>query len=245
MAVALPKAIQFEGEGKLPDPLTEQETLNALRAHANNNRITTSLIGQGYYGTFTPGVIKRNVLENPSWYTAYTPYQPEISQGRLEAIINFQTMVNDLTGMKTANASMLDESTAAAEAMLLSRRSSTNESNVFYVDSDTMPQTKSLLEHRAQPVGITIAYFDAAKGAAELAGEYFGVLVQYPGSSGRLTQLKPIFDAAHTVNAMAVAVADLLALCLIAPPGEAGADIVVGTTCLPINSSNQRTTHQT
>ena len=230
MATALPKAIQFEGEGKLPDPLTEQETLNALREHANNNRITTSLIGQGYYGTFTPGVIKRNVLENPSWYTAYTPYQPEISQGRLEAIINFQTMVNDLTGMKTANASMLDESTAAAEAMLLSRRSSTNESNVFYVDSDTMPQTKSLLEHRAQPVGITIAYFDAAKGAAELAGEYFGVMVQYPGSSGRLNQLKPIFDAAHAVNAMAVAVADLLALCLIAPPGEAGADIVVGTT---------------
>jgi glycine dehydrogenase len=230
MAVALPKAIQFEGEGKLPDPLTEQETLNALRAHANNNRITTSLIGQGYYGTFTPGVIKRNVLENPSWYTAYTPYQPEISQGRLEAIINFQTMVNDLTGMKTANASMLDESTAAAEAMLLSRRSSTNESNVFYVDSDTMPQTKSLLEHRAQPVGITIAYFDAAKGAAELTGEYFGVMVQYPGASGRLTQLKPIFDAAHGVNAMAVAVADLLALCLIAPPGEAGADMVVGTT---------------
>ena len=230
MAVALPKAIQFEGEGKLPDPLTEQETLNALRVHANNNKITTSLIGQGYYGTFTPGVIKRNVLENPSWYTAYTPYQPEISQGRLEAIINFQTMVNDLTGMKTANASMLDESTAAAEAMLLSRRSSTNESQVFYVDSDTMPQTKSLLEHRAQPVGITIAYFDAAKGAAELTGEYFGVMVQYPGASGRLTQLKPIFDAAHGVNAMAVAIADLLALCLIAPPGEAGADMVVGTT---------------
>jgi glycine dehydrogenase len=230
MEVALPKAIQFEGEGKLPDPLTEQETLKALRAHANNNKVTTSLIGQGYYGTFTPGVIKRNVLENPSWYTAYTPYQPEISQGRLEAILNFQTMVNDLTGMKTANASMLDESTAAAEAMLLSRRSSTSESNVFYVDSDTMPQTKSLLEHRAQPVGITIAYFDAAKGAAELAGEYFGVMVQYPGASGRLTSLKPIFDAAHTVNAMAVAVADLLALCLIAPPGEAGADIVVGTT---------------
>jgi glycine dehydrogenase len=230
MATALPKAIQFEGEGKLPDPLTEQDTLNALRVHAKNNKVTTSLIGQGYYGTFTPGVIKRNVLENPSWYTAYTPYQPEISQGRLEALINFQTMVNDLTGMKTANASMLDESTAAAEAMLLSRRSSSVEGNIFYVDSDTMPQTKSLLEHRAQPVGITIAYFDAAKGASELTGDYFGVMVQYPGASGRLTQLKPIFDAAHAVNAMAVAVADLLALCLIASPGEAGADMVVGTT---------------
>ena len=230
MATALPKAIQFEGEGKLPDPLSEQDTLKALRSHARKNKITTSLIGQGYYGTFTPGVIKRNVLENPSWYTAYTPYQPEISQGRLEALINFQTMVNDLTGMKTANASMLDESTAAAEAMLLSRRSSSNESNIFYVDSDTMPQTKALLEHRAEPVGITIAYFDAAQGAAELAGEYFGVMVQYPGASGRLTPLKPIFDAAHKLNAMAIAVADLLALCLIEAPGDAGADMVVGTT---------------
>ncbi len=230
MATALPKAIQFEGDGKLPDPLTEPETLAALRAHASKNKVTTSLIGQGYYGTFTPGVIKRNVLENPSWYTAYTPYQPEISQGRLEALINFQTMVNDLTGMKTANASMLDESTAAAEAMLLSRRSSTNESNVFYVDSDTMSQTKALLEHRAEPVGITISYFDAAKGAASLTGDYFGVMVQYPGSSGRLTALKPIFDEAHAKGAMAVAVADLLALCLIEAPGDAGADMVVGTT---------------
>jgi glycine dehydrogenase len=230
MATALPKAIQFEGEGKLPDPLTEQATLKALRAHARNNKITTSLIGQGYYGTFTPGVIKRNVLENPSWYTAYTPYQPEISQGRLEALINFQTMVNDLTGMKTANASMLDESTAAAEAMLLSRRSSSAEGNIFYVDSDTMPQTKALLEHRAEPVGIQVSYFDAAKGASELVGDYFGVMVQYPGASGRITPLKPIFDAAHSAGAMAVAVADLLALCLIEAPGDAGADMVVGTT---------------
>lgn len=230
MKTALPKAIQFEGDGKLPDPLTEPETLKALQSHARNNKITTSLIGQGYYGTFTPGVIKRNVLENPSWYTAYTPYQPEISQGRLEALINFQTMVNDLTGMKTANASMLDESTAAAEAMLLARRSSDSASNIFFVDTDTMPQTKALLEHRAKPVGIEIAYFDAAKGEAELTGEYFGVMAQYPGSTGRLTKLKPIFDAAHAVGAIATAVADLLALCLIEAPGEAGADIVVGTT---------------
>jgi glycine dehydrogenase len=184
MATALPQAIQFKGDGKLPDPLTEADTLKALRVHANNNKVTTSLIGQGYYGTLTPSVIKRNVLENPSWYTAYTPYQPEISQGRLEAIINFQTMVNDLTGMKTSNASMLDESTAAAEAMLLARRGSSSPSNVFYVDNDCFPQTKALLEHRAAPVGIEIAYFDAAKGASDLAGEYFGVLVQYPGSSG-------------------------------------------------------------
>ena len=230
MATALPKAIQFKGDGALPNPLTEPETLKALRAHARKNKITTSLIGQGYYGTFTPGVIKRNVLENPSWYTAYTPYQPEISQGRLEALINFQTMVNDLTGMKTANASMLDESTAAAEAMLLARRTAKNESNVFLVDTDTMPQTKALLEHRAEPVGITITYFDASKGAAELPKDYFGVLVQYPGASGAITDLKPIFAAAKANDAASVAVADLLALCLIEAPGEAGADIVVGST---------------
>lgn len=230
MQTALPKAIQFDGDSTLPEPLTEPATLKALRAHARNNKITTSLIGQGYYGTFTPGVIKRNVLENPSWYTAYTPYQPEISQGRLEALINFQTMVNDLTGMKTANASMLDESTAAAEAMLLARRSSNNDSNVFFVDSDAMPQTKALLEHRAKPVGIEISYFDAAKGNSELTGDYFGVMVQYPGASGRITALRPIFDTAHQKGAIATAVADLLALCLLESPGEAGADIVVGTT---------------
>lgn len=230
METALPKAIQFTGDGKLPGPLSEPETLKALRAHARNNRITTSLIGQGYYGTFTLGVIKRNVLENPSWYTAYTPYQPEISQGRLEALINFQTMVNDLTGMKTANASMLDESTAAAEAMLLARRTATVESNVFLVDSDTMPQTKALLEHRAKPVGIKISYFDASNGSAELSGEYFGVIVQYPGSSGVINDLKPIFAEAKAKGAVAIAIADLLALCLIEAPGEAGADIVVGTT---------------
>ena len=230
METALPKAIQFTGDGKLPSPLTEPETLKALRSHARKNKITTSLIGQGYYGTFTPGVIKRNVLENPSWYTAYTPYQPEISQGRLEALINFQTMVNDLTGMKTANASMLDESTAAAEAMLLARRTATTESNIFVVDSDTMPQTKSLLEHRAEPVGIKISYFDAAKGSSDLPSEFFGVLVQYPGASGVINDLKPIFAAAKAKDAVAVAVADLLALCLIEAPGEAGADIVVGST---------------
>ena len=230
MEKALPSSIQFKGDGKLPDPLSEPDALKALRSHAKKNRITTSLIGLGYYGTFTPGVIKRNVLENPSWYTAYTPYQPEISQGRLEALINFQTMVNDLTGMKTANASMLDESTAATEAMLLARRSSTAESNIYMVDSDTMPQTKALLEHRAEPLGIEIKYFDAAKGVSDLKEDFFGVMVQYPGASGRLTALRPIFELAHNKNALGVAVADLLALCLIEAPGEAGADITVGTT---------------
>ncbi|MFM7014609.1 MAG: aminomethyl-transferring glycine dehydrogenase [Actinomycetota bacterium] len=229
MQAAVPKAIQFHGDETLPSPLTEQDAITALRAHAKQNRITSSLIGLGYYGTFTPAVIKRNVLENPSWYTAYTPYQPEISQGRLEALINFQTMVNDLTGMKTANASMLDESTSAAEAMLLARRSSESESNIFLVDNDTLPQTKALLEHRAEPLGIKIAYFDAAAGAAEVSS-CFGVMVQYPGASGRLISLRPIFEAAHSMGAIAVATADLLALCLLEAPGDAGADIVVGST---------------
>ena len=188
------------------------------------------MIGLGYYGTHVPGVIKRNVLENPSWYTAYTPYQPEISQGRLEALINFQTMVTDLTGMKTANASMLDEGTAVVEAMMIARRSSDSKSNVFYVDSDALPQTKALLEHRAEPLGIEVQYFDASAGATGLVGEYFGLMLQYPGASGAITDIKPAIDAAHAVSAIAVVAADLLALTLIAAPGDLGADIAVGTS---------------
>jgi glycine dehydrogenase len=188
------------------------------------------MIGLGYYGTHVPGVIKRNVLENPSWYTAYTPYQPEISQGRLEALINFQTMVTDLTGMKTANASMLDEGTAVVEAMMIARRSSDSKSNVFYVDSDALPQTKALLEHRAEPLGIEVQYFDASAGATGLAGEYFGLMLQYPGASGAITDIKPAIDAAHAVSAIAVVAADLLALTLITAPGDLGADIAVGTS---------------
>ena len=227
MSAAVPKVIRFNGEGQLPDPVSEAEALKELRAMANRNRVTHSMIGLGYYGTHVPGVIKRNVLENPSWYTAYTPYQPEISQGRLEALINFQTMVNDLTGMKTANASMLDEGTAAVEAMMIARRSSKVESNVFFVDADMLPQTKALLEHRAEPLDIKIEYFDAA---STPTGEYFGVIVQYPGASGRIVDLKPIIDAAHEAGALAIAAADLLALTLIVAPGDLGADIVVGTS---------------
>jgi len=227
MRAALPESIQFHGDSALPDPISEVDALKRLREVAAKNRVTKSLIGLGYYGTVTPGVIKRNILENPSWYTAYTPYQPEISQGRLEALINFQTMVTDLTGMTTANASMLDESTAAAEAMLLARRSSGSESQVFAVDSDTLPQTKALLEHRAGPLGIQIAYFDPAN---EQPGDCFGVLVQYPGASGRILDFEQIFSAAQAAGAVAVAAADLLALTLLRPPGEMGADVVVGTT---------------
>jgi glycine dehydrogenase len=227
MSAAVPEVIRFEGAGELPEPISEAEALKELRAMANKNRVTASMIGLGYYGTHTPGVIKRNILENPSWYTAYTPYQPEISQGRLEALLNFQTMVNDLTGMKTANASMLDEGTAAVEAMMIARRSSKVESAVFYVDSDTLPQTKALLEHRAEPLDIEIKYFDAT---ATPEGDYFGSLVQYPGASGRIVDIKPIIDAAHSVGALSIAAADLLALTMIVSPGELGADIVVGTS---------------
>ena len=230
MVAAVPEAIMFDGASKLPQPVSEVEAIALLRGMAGKNHITQSFIGQGYYGTFTPGVIQRNILENPSWYTAYTPYQPEISQGRLEALINFQTMVNDLTGMQTSNASMLDESTAAVEAMMIARRGSDSESNVFLVDSDAFAQTKSLLEHRADPMDIEIRYFDASQGATEMDQDFFGVLVQYPGASGHVVDLKPIIEASHAHGALAVVTADLLALTLIASPGELGADVVVGTT---------------
>ena len=230
MDAAVPKVIRTKSQWGLPDPISEADALAELRSIANRNRVTSSMIGLGYYGTHTPGVIKRNILENPSWYTAYTPYQPEISQGRLEALINFQTMVTDLTGMKTANASMLDEGTAVVEAMMIARRSSTVESQIFFVDNDALPQTKSLIEHRAEPLSIEVRYFDASAGAADLQGEFFGVFAQYPGASGQVNNLKPIIDAAHKVGALAIAAADLLALTLIAAPGDLGADIAVGTS---------------
>ena len=229
MEKALPEAIQYKGESKLPKPVSEDEALERLRLIGSKNRITQSFIGQGYYGTRTPGVIKRNVLENPSWYTAYTPYQPEISQGRLEALINFQTMVTDLTGMTTANASMLDESTAVVEAMLVAKRNSKSESNIFFADEDLFPQTKSLLEHRAEPLGIVVRYFDAHN-PASLDEEAFGSVVQYPGATGRIPDFKQIADKIHELGGMAIATADLMAMTLITPPGELGADVVCGTT---------------
>lgn len=229
MQAALPKSIVFEGDSELPAAVSEPQALEALREIASKNRITQSFIGLGYYGTHTPGVIARNVLENPSWYTAYTPYQPEISQGRLEALINFQTMVCDLTGMKTANASMLDEGTAAVEAMLVARRASSATSNVFLVDQDAFPQTKALLEHRAKPLDIEIKYFDSET-LRGIQGEYFGIFAQYPGASGKIVDLEPVIAGAKAYSAISVVSADLLALTLLKPPGELGADVVVGTT---------------
>ncbi|WP_373426037.1 aminomethyl-transferring glycine dehydrogenase [Microbacterium sp. W4I20] len=213
----------------IPPAASETEALAELRALASRNAVNRSMIGLGYYGTITPQVIQRNVLENPSWYTAYTPYQPEISQGRLEALINFQTMVAELTGLTTANASMLDESTAVVEGMLLARRASKSASNVFAVDADALPQTKALLETRADAVGIELVSVDFAAGG-ELPAELFGVFVQYPGASGRVWDPSAVIDAAHVAGGLAVAAADLLALTLISSPGSLGADVAVGTT---------------
>ncbi|HWL77134.1 MAG TPA: aminomethyl-transferring glycine dehydrogenase [Microbacterium sp.] len=235
---AVPTSIQTTARETtdIPRAATEAEALAELRALASMNRAARPMIGLGFYDTFTPSVIARNVLENPSWYTAYTPYQPEISQGRLEALINFQTMVSDLTGLDTANASMLDESTAVVEGMLLARRASKSASNVFAVDADALPQTKALLRTRAGAVGITLVEVDFAHGGTipvEVDGEKvdpFGVFVQYPGASGRVWDPSGVIDAVHVSGGLAIVAADLLALTLLRSPGSLGADVAVGTT---------------
>jgi glycine dehydrogenase len=236
VAAAVPDSIQQRpaGPSALPPAASERDTLAELRGLAARNRVHRSMIGLGYYGTITPAVIKRNVLENPSWYTAYTPYQPEISQGRLEALINFQTMVAELTGLDTANASMLDESTAVVEGMLLARRASTSASNVFVVDADTVPQTKAVLANRAAAVGIDLVetsfFAEPLNDTGPLPGDCFGVFVQYPGASGRLWDPTNVIRAAKASGALTVVAADLLALTLLTSPGELGADVAVGTT---------------
>ncbi|MFT4282112.1 MAG: aminomethyl-transferring glycine dehydrogenase [Microbacterium sp.] len=229
---AVPSSIRVEpaAESVIPAAASEAETLAELRDLAALNRPARSMIGLGYYDTVTPSVISRNVLENPSWYTAYTPYQPEISQGRLEALINFQTMVTDLTGLQTANASMLDEATAVVEGMLVARRASRSRSSTFLVDADALPQTKALIAHRAAALGIEIreAAFEAGELPEDL--DVFGVFVQYPGASGRVWDPSEVIAAAQANGALAVVAADLLALTLLRSPGSLGADIAVGTT---------------
>jgi glycine dehydrogenase len=210
----------------IPPAASEAEALVELRELANANTVRKSLIGLGYYATHTPNVIKRNVLQNPSWYTAYTPYQPEISQGRLEALLNFQTMVADLTGMATANASMLDEATAVAEAMLLARRASGQESNVFVVDRDALPQTKAVLAGRAEPLGIELVESDWVGDVPKC----FGMFVQYPGASGRIVDPTSAIEQVHAEGGLAIMAADILALTLLKEPAQFGADIAVGTT---------------
>jgi glycine dehydrogenase len=226
---AIPDGIRANSELNLPEPLSETEALATLRRFAAHNRPLEPMIGLGYYSTITPAVIRRNVLEDPSWYTAYTPYQPEISQGRLEALLNFQTMVADLTGLPTANASLLDEATAAAEAMTLVRRAGRSKgAGVFVVDSDALPQSISVIQTRAEAMGIEVIVADVAHGLPDT--DISGVLVQYPGACGHVPDLPGLIDAAHDAGAMAVVAADLLSLTLLSSPGELGADVVVGSS---------------
>jgi len=228
MSAAVPDSIRSPSELGLPDAVTEEQAARELRELASRNHALEPMIGVGYHGTITPPVVRRNVLEDPSWYTAYTPYQPEISQGRLEALINFQTMIGDLTGLPTANASLLDEGTAAAEAMTLVRRAARGTTGAFVVDADALPQTIAVVETRAEAMGIDVVVHDLATGLPE--GDLGGVLVQYPGTSGRILDPRPVIEAAHERGAMAVVAADLLALTLLESPGSLGADVVVGST---------------
>ena len=231
-AAAVPDAIKSAEALALPDARTEAEVLAELRSLADRNQVLAPMIGLGYYGTFTPPVILRNVMENPAWYTAYTPYQPEISQGRLEALLNFQTVVAELTGLPTSGASLLDEGTAAAEAMALSRRVGKVKDGVFLVDADALPQTVAVIETRAEPTGVEVVVADLSEGIpAEVAERgVFGVLIQYPGASGAVRDIGPVVEQAHGLGALVTVAADLLALTLLTSPGELGADIAVGTT---------------
>lgn len=214
--------------GEFTAGYSEESAIARLREHANQNKVFKNFIGQGYYGTHTPAVILRNVLENPAWYTAYTPYQPEISQGRLEALLNFQQMIIDLTGMDIANASMLDEATAAAEAMTLAMRNSKSKSNVFYVMEDIFPQTREVIETRAKPLGIEVR--TCITGDESLANDCFAVLVQYPAASGAVVDFTDWASKAHAQGKAIIAASDLLALTQLKPPAEWGADIVIGNT---------------
>jgi glycine dehydrogenase len=228
MTAAVPGGIRSAADLDLPAPLSEAEAARELRAVADSNHPGEPMIGLGYHGTITPPVIRRNVLEDPSWYTAYTPYQPEISQGRLEALLNFQTVIGDLTGLPTANASLLDEGTAAAEAMTLVRRGNRKASGPFVVDADALPQTIDVIRTRAEGMNIEIVVADLTDGLPE--GELCGVLVQYPGASGRILDPRRVIEQAHERNALAVVAADLLALTVLEAPGELGADVVVGSS---------------
>ena len=232
IAHVLPDSIRSEGPLQLPPARSEEEALAKLRTLADQNTVVTSMIGMGYYGTHTPAVIRRNILENPAWYTAYTPYQPEISQGRLEALINFQTMVCELTGLAIANASLLDEGTAVAEAMTVARRTSKlSDQAVFVIDANTHPQTIAVVQTRAEPLGLSVVVADLTLGLPD--GEVFGLAVSQPGSSGRLlpvATLQALATDIHGQGGLVVAISDLLALMLIMSPGQWGADVAVGSS---------------
>lgn len=223
----VPASIRSTSPLALPAPMSEVEAIAKIRTVANKNQVFRSFIGQGYYGTHTPNVILRNVLENPAWYTAYTPYQAEISQGRMEALINFQTLVTDLTGMEISNASLLDEATAAAEAMTLAKRSAKSKSNTFFVSKAVHPQTLEVLRTRADGIGIEVVIGDEADAAH---ADVFGVLLQYPNTFGQIADYAELASAVHAKGGLVAVATDLLALTLIKAPGEWGADIVVGNT---------------
>src|SRR5256714_8481693 len=227
MGETLPGSIRQKTPLDLPAALSETEALAHMRGLASRNQVFTSLIGQGYSGTILPAVIQRKILENPAWYTAYTPYQPEISQGRLEALFNFQTMICDLTGLDVANASLLDEATAAAEAMALAERHSQVKAKAFFVDNEVHPQTLAVMRTRAEPLGWTLVVGDPLTDLDKT--DVLGALLQYPGTSGAVRDLRPAIASLRAKGALAIVAADLLALTLLAAPGELGADIAIGS----------------
>src|ERR1700738_5163265 len=227
MAETLPSSIRQQAPLDLGPALSETEALAHMRKLASQNQVFTSLIGQGYSGTILPPVIQRNILENPAWYTAYTPYQPEISQGRLEDLFNFQTMICDLTGLDVANASLLDAATAAAEAMALAERAAQAKTKSFFVDAEVHPQTLAVLRTRAEPLGWNLIIGDPANDLDK--ADVFGGLLQYPDTSGAVRDLRPAIGALRAKGAVAIVAADLLALALLASPGELGADIAIGS----------------
>ena len=226
---AIPASIRWHGDLKTPPAKSEREALLELTALAAENKVLRSYLGMGYHGTLTPAVIQRNILENPGWYTQYTPYQAEISQGRMEALLNFQTLVLDLTGLQVANCSLLDEGTAAAEAMAMCHRlHGKDEANVFFVDQNCHPQTIAVVRQRAEPLGLEIQVGDHR--SAQFGSRHFGAMMQYPGTDGRIDDLTTTIERIHQAGAFATVAADPLALCVLKPPGEMGADVVVGCT---------------
>ena len=224
----VPKEIRQKEPLKWQPAMSERDMLHFMEAVAAKNKPLVSLIGQGYYGTMTPPVIQRNILENPAWYTAYTPYQPEISQGRLEALLNFQTMISDLTGLAVANASLLDEATAAAEAMTMAQRVAKSKNMNFFVDENCHPQNIAVMRTRAEPLGIEIIVGDPQKDFQ--AGKLYGAIFQYPGTYGHVRDFTSQIAALHEAGALAIMIADPLALTLLRSPGDMGADIAVGST---------------
>lgn len=223
----VPEVIRWNQALDLPPALSEEDVTHLAKSISMKNKVNTSVIGMGYYNTHTPAVLKRNILENPAWYTAYTPYQPEISQGRLEALINFQTMIEDLTGLPVAGASLLDEPTAVAEAMTLTLRAGKRNANAILVDQDIHPQTLAVLMTRAKPLGVDVQSWNTQDPIPE--GDFAGVVISYPGSSGNINNIGPIIDGIKSTGAMAIVTTDLLSLTLIESPGSLGADIVVGS----------------